>query len=468
MSTIYNDNTTGGGMYAPSTGINNALTNPNGITGAHQSNGAGFSGNAEHFTFGDPFKAAPQGYTPYNPALGPTQQPLPTAPVPTAPNSAAPAVPGQADYITYGGPQAPVLSPAHGATDVFGTREVGSGVTGDSGPRGTGVFGEQLPSDPNEAYIAMCNMGMPPAEAAKAVISGQTPSIGSSGPGGPMGQMYDTAGGSGVRQSGGQPPGYGQPGSQFVKSGGPPPGFYGEHAGPIQGEAELGPSRQTGGGPPPGWNYQTGFGPNPPQRGGQYDATGSWGRGNGAMVSMPSAATNPYTGGGLPPIAPSSPGAQRPEHSGPIQGERELGPYGFDGVPYTGGGLGANGQQTGGPMGTISGGPPPGFYDRPPQRGGQYDTTSNPRQQTGGGLGPNLATGPRYQPTGPSPFDQYAANRSQQNPFGNNFFGGGGGGGGRYGFGQGSNVSMLQALMGGGGGGYGSFLSKLLSRNSGR
>jgi hypothetical protein len=48
------------------------------------------------------------------------------------------------------------------------------------------------------------------------------------------------------------------------------------------------------------------------------------------------------------------------------------------------------------------------------------------------------------------------------NPFGNNnFFGGG------YGYGQGSNVSMLQALMGGGGGGYGDFLSQLLSRNYG-
>ena len=246
MSTIRNANTTGGGMYAPSQGINTALTNPNGITSASYSDGSGFSGNAEHFSTGNPFKPVPQGYTPYNPALGPSQQPLPTAPPPTAPNSAAPAVPGPI------GASAPVLNPAPGA------------------PGATGVFGEALPDDPNQAYAQLCSFGVPPAEAAKAVISG-----------------------------------------------------------------------------------------------------------------------------------------------------------------------------------------------RPPQRGGQYDTTSNPRQQTGGGLGPNLATGPSYQPTGPSPFDQYAA-QMPPNPFGNNnFFGGG------YGYGQGSNVSMLQALMGGGGGGYGDFLSQLLSRNYG-
>ena len=35
---------------------------------------------------------------------------------------------------------------------------------------------------------------------------------------------------------------------------------------------------------------------------------------------------------------------------------------------------------------------------------------------------------------------------------------------GRYGYGQGSNVSMLQALMGNGGNGYGDFLSQLLAR----
>ena len=354
MSTIRNANTTGGGMYAPSQGINTALTNPNGITGAHQSNGAGFSGNAENFVTGNPFKPVPQGYTPYNPALGPTQQPLPVAPPPTAPNSAAPAVPG--GPIGSSGPagpigaSAPVLNPAPGA------------------PGATGVFGEALPDDPNEAYAQLCSFGVPPAEAAKAAISGQAPPT--------MG---------GFRQSGGERP---------YALGNPPPGFY------------------------------------------------------------------------------SSQGAQLPEHAGPIQGEAELGPYGFNGVP----------SQTGGPMGTISAGPPPG-YGRPPQRGGQYDGTGggpppgwngqtgfgpNPRQQTGGGLGPNLATGPSYQPTGPSPFDQYAA-QMPPNPFGNNnFFGGGFGGGGRYGYGQGSNVSMLQALMGGGGGGYGDFLSQLLSRNSGR
>jgi hypothetical protein len=102
----------------------------------------------------------------------------------------------------------------------------------------------------------------------------------------------------------------------------------------------------------------------------------------------------------------SSPGA----HAGPIQGEAV--------------------------GGTISGGPPPGFYDRPPQRGGQYDTTGR--------------------------FGRPSTS------FGDNFFGGGFGGGGQYGYGQGSNVSMLQALMGGGGGGYGDFLSRLLSGNSGR
>ena len=59
MSTIRNNNTTGGGMYAPSQGINTALSNPNGITGVHQSNGAGgFSGNAEHFYTG-PFNSTP-------------------------------------------------------------------------------------------------------------------------------------------------------------------------------------------------------------------------------------------------------------------------------------------------------------------------------------------------------------------------------------------------------------------------
>ena len=64
MSTIRNNNTTGGGMYAPSQGINTALSNPNGITGVRQTNGAGgFSGNAEHFYTG-PLNSTPPAPAP--------------------------------------------------------------------------------------------------------------------------------------------------------------------------------------------------------------------------------------------------------------------------------------------------------------------------------------------------------------------------------------------------------------------
>ena len=63
-----------GGMfdaYAPSSGINNERDNPNGITGVHQTNGAGgFSGNTEHFSTGNPFKPVPPGYVPFDPTRG--------------------------------------------------------------------------------------------------------------------------------------------------------------------------------------------------------------------------------------------------------------------------------------------------------------------------------------------------------------------------------------------------------------
>ena len=149
MSTIRNDNTTGGGMYAPSQGINTALTNPNGITSATYQSGAGFGGSAEHFSTGNPFTPAPQGFTPYNPALGPTQQPpAPTLPPPPAP---APAPGGQMGYIPS-----------------------------EEGPVNT--------TDPNQAYAVMCGFGVPPQEAAKHAVNGTTPN-GMPGPN--AGQPYD-------------------------------------------------------------------------------------------------------------------------------------------------------------------------------------------------------------------------------------------------------------------------------------
>jgi hypothetical protein len=57
-----------GGMFgsvAPSQNINPGRDNPNGITGAHQSNGAGFSGNTAHFnTVGLPQMNAQPIYDP--------------------------------------------------------------------------------------------------------------------------------------------------------------------------------------------------------------------------------------------------------------------------------------------------------------------------------------------------------------------------------------------------------------------
>ena len=224
MSTIRNDNTTGGGMYAPSQGINTALTNPNGITSATYQSGAGFGGSAEHFVTGNPFKPVPQGFTPYNPALGPTQQPLAPTPTPTpAPAPApAPAPGGQMGYIPN-----------------------------EEGPVNT--------TDPSQVYAQMCGDGWPPQEAAKYAISGTMPP------------------GSSTTISGGPynstlvPPPAAPIGPQIE-----------EHGGPIQGEAQLGGRQQRGG------QYDTTYGGNGTllsnllgQRG-----YGGYGYGQGSNVSM--------------------------------------------------------------------------------------------------------------------------------------------------------------------------------------
>lgn len=143
---------------------------------------------------------------------------------------------------------------------------------------------------------------------------------------------------------------------------------------------------------------------------------------------------------------------------------------------------------TGRPINAVkSGGPPPGFYGSGPgqqpqdindillsnllgqqggrqQRGGQYDT-SGLGATISGGPPPGYGTG--FQPSGPSPFDQLF--QQPQGGSGNgtllsNLMGPRLGG---YGYGQGSNVSMMQALQGGGGQGYGDFLSQLLARYGG-
>ena len=299
MSTIRNDNTTGGGMYAPSQGINTALTNPNGITSATYSNGAGFGGSAENFVTGNPFKPAPQGYTPYNPALGPTQQPLAPAPAPAPVPAPAPAPGGQMGYI----PDEP-------------------------GP---------VNADPNQAYATMCGAGFPPQEAAKHALNGTTPPgmpnipqaalspynstlvpppAAPTGPqieehGGPIqgaaqptnwqsrqqrGGQYDTSG-LGATISGGPPPGYGTGFSGGYGTGFSGPYLSGSNVNPFaetgMNNAELLANRQTGGGPPPGFY---GSGPGQQPQGGSGNGTllsnlmgprlGGYGYGQGSNVSM--------------------------------------------------------------------------------------------------------------------------------------------------------------------------------------
>lgn len=210
MSTIRNNNTTGGGMYAPSQGINTAVTNPNGITGVHQSNGAGgFSGNAEHFSTGNPFKPAPA------PAPAP-QQPAP-----------APDYSGQLNGIynqllgrdiRQNGLDYWSNDLANGASmddvraNIMRGQEYADYQSAQNPPAPAPEMGGEMEGSPEENYKNLIASGCMPSVAAKHAINGTTP------PGIPArpqrGGQYDTTQGFPPAQQGGGPMG--------VKSGPPP------------------------------------------------------------------------------------------------------------------------------------------------------------------------------------------------------------------------------------------------------
>ena len=222
MSTIRNNNTTGGGMYAPSQGINTAVTNPNGITGVHQSNGAGgFSGNAEHFSTGNPFKPAPA------PAPAP-QQPAP-----------APDYSGQLNGIynqllgrdiRQNGLDYWSNDLANGASmddvraNIMRGQEYADYQSAQNPPAPAPEMGGEMEGSPEENYKNLIASGCMPSVAAKHAINGTTP------PGIPArpqrGGQYDSTYGTHTTQPVGGPMG--------VVSGGPPqtPAYgYGQQGG---------------------------------------------------------------------------------------------------------------------------------------------------------------------------------------------------------------------------------------------